>query len=43
VYIYEEIEKVWAKQETPEQYLDGLQKLFAQELQAGDIPPIPAR
>lgn len=42
-YIYEEIEKVWANQQTPEQYLDGLQTLFAEELKAGDIPPIPVR
>ena len=43
VYIYEEIEKVWAGQETTAQYLDGLQKQFAEELAAGTIPPIPQR
>ena len=43
VYIYEEIEKVWAGEMTPEQYLEGLQKMFDQELAAGDIPPIPSR
>ncbi len=43
VYIYEEIEKVWAGQMTVEQYLQGLQDLFQQELEAGDIPPIPER
>ncbi len=41
VYIYEEIEKVWAGQITSEQYLQGLQDLFQEELEAGDIPPIP--
>jgi raffinose/stachyose/melibiose transport system substrate-binding protein len=43
VYIYEEIEKVWAGDMTTEEYLAGLQTLFAEELAAGDIPPIPER
>ena len=43
VYIYEEIEKVWAGDMTPEEYLLGLDELFAQELQTGEIPPIPDR
>jgi raffinose/stachyose/melibiose transport system substrate-binding protein len=43
VYIYEQVEKVWSKEITPKQYLEGLQKLFAEELKAGNIPPIPAR
>jgi raffinose/stachyose/melibiose transport system substrate-binding protein len=43
VYIYEEIEKVWAGAMTVEEYLAGLQRLFAEELAAGDIPPIPER
>lgn len=43
VYIYEEIEKVWAGQMTTEEYLQGLQDLFEEELAAGDIPPIPER
>jgi raffinose/stachyose/melibiose transport system substrate-binding protein len=43
VYIYEQIEKVWSKEITPKQYLEGLQKQFAEELQAGNIPPIPTR
>lgn len=43
VYIYEEIEKVWAGDMTTEEYLAGLQTLFAEELTAGDIPPIPER
>ena len=43
VYIYEEIEKVWAGQMTAEEYLQGHQDLFQQELEAGDIPPIPER
>lgn len=43
VYIYEEIEKVWAGELTSQQYLEGLQQLFDEELAAGAIPPIPAR
>jgi len=43
VYIYEEIEKVWAGDMTPADYLAGLQTLFQEELTAGDIPPIPER
>jgi raffinose/stachyose/melibiose transport system substrate-binding protein len=43
VYIYEEIEKVWNGERTPKQYLEGLQKLFSEELKAGSIPPIPTR
>ncbi len=43
VYIYEEIEKVWAGDMTAQQYLEGLQTLFTEELKAGDIPPIPER
>lgn len=42
-YIYEEIEKVWAGDMTSQEYLEGLQKLFDEELKAGSIPPIPAR
>jgi len=43
VYIYEEVEKVWAGSMTPEEYLQGMQKLFDEELAAGDLPPIPER
>lgn len=43
VYIYEEVEKVWAGDMTVEEYLQGLQTLFDQEKAAGDIPPIPTR
>jgi raffinose/stachyose/melibiose transport system substrate-binding protein len=43
VYIYEEIEKVWAGEMTVEEYLQGLQTLFDEEVAAGDIPPIPQR
>lgn len=43
IYIYEEIEKVWSGDITVEQYLQGLQTLFDEELGAGEIPPIPAR
>jgi raffinose/stachyose/melibiose transport system substrate-binding protein len=43
VYIYEEVEKVWAGEITPKEYMEGHQALFAEELTAGDIPPIPER
>ncbi len=43
VYIYEEIERVWAGDITSQQYLEGLQKQFDDEVKAGDIPPIPKR
>lgn len=43
VYIYEEIELVWDNQITPEEYLAGLDEIFTEEFEAGDIPPIPAR
>jgi len=43
VYIYDEIEKVWAKQVTVQDYLKGLNDLFQEELKAGNIPPIPER
>ena len=43
VYIYEEVEKVWSGQITADEYLQGLQEMFQEELEAGDIPPIPVR
>jgi raffinose/stachyose/melibiose transport system substrate-binding protein len=43
VYIYETVEKVWAGDMTAEEYLQGLQALFDEELAAGEIPPIPER
>lgn len=43
VYIYEEIEKVWAGDMTSEEYLSGLNKQFREEFDAGEIPPIPDR
>ncbi|UCC53596.1 MAG: extracellular solute-binding protein [Anaerolineaceae bacterium] len=43
VYIYEEIEKVWAGDITPLEYLEGLEELFQEEFDAGEIPPIPER
>jgi raffinose/stachyose/melibiose transport system substrate-binding protein len=42
-YIYSNIEKVWAKQMTVKDYLAGLQKLFDEEVKAGNVPPIPTR
>jgi raffinose/stachyose/melibiose transport system substrate-binding protein len=42
-YIYEEVEKVWAKQEDPKAYLEGLQKVFDEELKSQSLPPLPPR
>ncbi len=35
IYIYEEIEKVWAGQMTTEEYLQGLDDLFQEEVDSG--------
>ncbi len=43
VYLYEEIEKVWAGDMTVEEYLQGAQDIFAAEFAAGGNPPVPAR
>ncbi len=43
LYIYEEIEKVWAGDLTVEEYLQGLQTLFDQEVAEGAVVPVPAR
>lgn len=43
VYMYEEVERLWDGQITVEDYLQGLNDLFAEELADGDIPPLPAR
>jgi raffinose/stachyose/melibiose transport system substrate-binding protein len=42
-YIIDNIENVWAGTMTTQDYLAGLQTLFASELKNGDVPPIPAR
>ncbi|MGC4192725.1 MAG: extracellular solute-binding protein [Thermomicrobiales bacterium] len=42
-FIIEEIEKVWAGDMTVADYLAKLNDIFAQEMSAGDVPPIPAR
>jgi raffinose/stachyose/melibiose transport system substrate-binding protein len=42
-YLIETIEKVWAGDMTTEEYLQGIQDQFDEEMAAGDIPPIPAR
>jgi len=43
VYIYEEIERVWAGEIGPREYLEGLRDIFDQEFAAGEMPPIPTR
>lgn len=42
-YLIEEIERVWAGEITPEEYLAGHQERFDAERTAGAVPPIPAR
>ena len=42
-YLIEEVEKVWAGEETSEQYLAGHQERFDAERAAGAVPPIPER
>jgi raffinose/stachyose/melibiose transport system substrate-binding protein len=42
-YLIEEVEKVWAGDVTPEQYLEGHQEKFDAEREAGAVPPIPER
>jgi raffinose/stachyose/melibiose transport system substrate-binding protein len=43
VYIYDQIEKVWAGDMTSTDYLKGLDDQFQEEFKAGSMPPIPAR
>jgi raffinose/stachyose/melibiose transport system substrate-binding protein len=43
VYIYEEIERVWAGEITPKEYMEGFDSLFNEEFTAGEIPAIPER
>ncbi len=42
-YLIEEVEKVWAGDVTPEDYLQGHQERFDAEREAGAAPPIPER
>lgn len=42
-YLIEEIERVWAGEITPEEYLQGHQESFDAERAEGAVPPIPER
>jgi len=42
-YLFEEIEKVWGGDLTVEEYLQGVQETFDQEVADGTVPPIPDR
>jgi raffinose/stachyose/melibiose transport system substrate-binding protein len=42
-YLIEEVEKVWAGDNTVVEYLQGIQDSFVAETAAGNVPPIPAR
>jgi len=37
------IEQVWLGQITPQQFMDRVNQIFQEELQAGAVPPTPAR
>ncbi|RIK43375.1 MAG: ABC transporter substrate-binding protein [Chloroflexi bacterium] len=43
VYIYEEIEKVWVGDITAEEYLAGLDRIFQEEMAAGQTLDVPDR
>jgi raffinose/stachyose/melibiose transport system substrate-binding protein len=43
VYLYEEIQRVYLGELTPEEYMQGMQEHFAKELAEGAVPPIPPR
>lgn len=40
-YIISGVEELWLDQASPEEFLAGLQDVFAAELQAGAVPPLP--
>ncbi|MGB2955880.1 MAG: extracellular solute-binding protein [Anaerolineales bacterium] len=42
-YLFEEIERVWAGEITPAEYMAGLDVVFQEEFDAGEVPPIPER
>ena len=42
-YIYEELEKVWVGDITPEEYLAGLDQIFQEEREAGETLQVPDR
>ena len=42
-YLYEEIERVWNSDITPQEYADGLAEIYTEEFEAGEAPPIPER
>lgn len=41
VYVYEEMDKVLTGKITPKEYCAGLDEVFAEELEANKVPPIP--
>ena len=43
LYLFEEIERVWAGEITPAEYMAGLDVVFQEEFDAGEVPPIPER
>jgi raffinose/stachyose/melibiose transport system substrate-binding protein len=42
-FLFEQVEKVWSGDMTVDEYLQGVQKTFDEEVAKGDVPPIPDR
>jgi raffinose/stachyose/melibiose transport system substrate-binding protein len=42
-FVREELERVWAGDISVQEYLDNVQELFEEEVEAGDVKPVPAR
>jgi raffinose/stachyose/melibiose transport system substrate-binding protein len=42
-YLAETIERVWSGEMTPQEYLEGMQASFDEEVAKGTLPPVPAR
>lgn len=42
-YIIEEVEKLWAGKITAQEYMQGMQELHSEELEEGNVPPVPSR
>jgi raffinose/stachyose/melibiose transport system substrate-binding protein len=42
-YLAETIERVWSGEMTPQDYLQGMQSSFDEEVARGALPPVPAR
>lgn len=41
-YIINDVEKVWANELTPQQFMNGVEKQFKADMKAGNVPPVTA-